>query len=250
MLAGPGDERATGSASRGHLRTSHADREQVIGALKAAFATGMLDKDEFDRRVGRALVPQTYTELADLTADLPAWLTSAAPDRCPAGGGQPLLRPGQLVAGSTMLYAGAWLYAPDPRASALVVLGGFFYLCVLAIAVAVALENRLGVRSGSEVGAPHVRGPARHYTACHQPAHCGHLPPVVSGHRHADEPARRRHARPPLPRCDPPHGRGPRSARLGATGHRIGGSLDRSDDARGQYPKCSGQRHDRKAERN
>jgi hypothetical protein len=38
---------------RGHLRASHADREQVIGTLKAAFMEGMLAKDEFDLRVAR-----------------------------------------------------------------------------------------------------------------------------------------------------------------------------------------------------
>ena len=211
MLAGPGDERATGSAGGGHLRASQADREQVIGELKAAFAAGMLDKGEFDRRVGQALVPQTYAELGDLTADLPAGLTAAAPERSPAGGGQPLLRPGQIVAGSTMLYAGAWLYAPNPRASALVVLGGFFYLCVLAIAMAVALENRPGVHPGSGLRATHLRGTARQYGACHQPAHGGHLPRAGSGHRHAVGSARRRHAPPALHRCDSAHRRGPRS---------------------------------------
>jgi hypothetical protein len=215
LLAGPGDERAT-TAAWGRLRASQADREQVIGALKAAFVAGMLDKDELDRRVGQALVPQTYTELADLTADLPTGHT-AAPERAPAGGGQPLLRPGQIVAGSTLLYAGAWLYAPNPRASALVVLGGFFYLCVLAIAVAVALENRLGARCGGGYSAPHVRGPARHDTGCHPPAHCGHLPPVASGHRHANELTPRRRAQPQLPRCDPAHGRSPRSPDGGAS---------------------------------
>ena len=51
-MAGPGDERAARAGGRGHLRASHADREQVIGTLKAAFVQGMLGKDEFDLRVG------------------------------------------------------------------------------------------------------------------------------------------------------------------------------------------------------
>ena len=34
VMAGPGDEMAADTAARGHLRTSHADREPVIGALK------------------------------------------------------------------------------------------------------------------------------------------------------------------------------------------------------------------------
>jgi len=73
-MAGPGDEIAAGTGSRAHLRASYADREQVIGTLKAAFVQGRLVKDEFDLRVGRALAPRTYGELAALTADLPAGL--------------------------------------------------------------------------------------------------------------------------------------------------------------------------------
>ena len=74
VVAGPGDEIAAGAEGRGHLRASHADREQVIGTLKAAFVQGRLVKDEFDLRVGQALAHQTYAELAALTADLPAGL--------------------------------------------------------------------------------------------------------------------------------------------------------------------------------
>jgi Domain of unknown function (DUF1707) len=62
---------------RGHLRASHADREQVVEVLKAAFVQGRLDKDEFDLRVGQALASRTWMELAALTADIPAGLTGA-----------------------------------------------------------------------------------------------------------------------------------------------------------------------------
>ena len=79
VMAGPGDEMAAGAGGRGHLRASHADREQVIGALKAAFVRGMLGKDEFDQRVGQAFASRTYADLAALTADLPAGLAAAQP---------------------------------------------------------------------------------------------------------------------------------------------------------------------------
>ncbi len=49
VIIGPGDEMAAGTAGRGRLRASHADREQVIGTLKDVFVQGLLDKDEFDR---------------------------------------------------------------------------------------------------------------------------------------------------------------------------------------------------------
>ena len=80
-MAGPGDEMAAGAGGRGCLRAAHADREQVIDVLKAAFVQGQLDRDEFDLRVGRALTSRTYADLAALTTDIPARLTSARPPR-------------------------------------------------------------------------------------------------------------------------------------------------------------------------
>ena len=76
-MAGPGDEIAAGAGGRGHLRASHADREQVIGTLKAAFVQGMLAKDEFDLRVGQTFASRTCAELAAVTADLRAGLAAA-----------------------------------------------------------------------------------------------------------------------------------------------------------------------------
>ena len=83
-MAGPGDEIAAGAAGRSRLRASHADREQVISTLKAAFVHGMLAKDEFDQRVGRAFASRTRGELAALTADIPAGIVAAQPLRTPA----------------------------------------------------------------------------------------------------------------------------------------------------------------------
>lgn len=78
-MAAPGDETAAGAAGR--LRASHADRDRVIDGLKAAFTHGMLDKDEFDLRVGQALTSRTIADLAALTADIPATLAAAQPPR-------------------------------------------------------------------------------------------------------------------------------------------------------------------------
>src|SRR5450432_2650533 len=79
VMTGPGDQIAAGAGGRGRLRASHADREHVVGTLKSAFVQGMLAKDEFDLRVGEALVSRTYAELAAPTADLPAGLAPALP---------------------------------------------------------------------------------------------------------------------------------------------------------------------------
>ena len=56
----------------GRLRASHADREQAIEILKAAFAQERLAKDEFEVRVGRAFEARTYAHLGAVTADIPA----------------------------------------------------------------------------------------------------------------------------------------------------------------------------------
>jgi len=81
---------AAGAARRGHFRASHADREQVIGTLKAAFVQGRLGKDELNARVGQALAARTYADLATLTADLPAGLAAAEPPSRPARARAPL----------------------------------------------------------------------------------------------------------------------------------------------------------------
>jgi hypothetical protein len=81
-MTGPGDEMST--AGRGRPRASHADREQVIDTLKAAFAQGLLTKDELDARVGQAFASRTYAELAAVTTGIPAGPAPAQPLREPA----------------------------------------------------------------------------------------------------------------------------------------------------------------------
>ena len=78
-MAGPGDEKAAAAAGRGHLRASHADREQVIDVLKAAFVQGRLTMDEFDARIGHTFASRTYAELATVTADIPTGPARAKP---------------------------------------------------------------------------------------------------------------------------------------------------------------------------
>ena len=76
------------------MRASHADREHVIGVLKAAFVQGRLEQDEFDLRVGQTFAARTYEELAAVTADLPAGLAAAQPPPLARAPGE-----GRLVAG-------------------------------------------------------------------------------------------------------------------------------------------------------
>jgi len=77
-MAEPEDHGAALAGGHGRIRASHADREQVIEALKDAFAQGRLTQDELDTRAGHAFASRTYAELVALTADLPAGPDSAA----------------------------------------------------------------------------------------------------------------------------------------------------------------------------
>ena len=74
----------------GHMRAGHADRERVIGTLKAAFVQGRLDAAELDARVGAAFAALTYGELAALTADIPASTAAAVADTGPVAGAEPV----------------------------------------------------------------------------------------------------------------------------------------------------------------
>lgn len=82
-MSGPGDQTpaagglAAGGRDHGDLRASHADRERVIGTVKAAFVQGRLTEDELDARVGQVYASRTYAELAAVTADIPAELAGA-----------------------------------------------------------------------------------------------------------------------------------------------------------------------------
>jgi DUF1707 SHOCT-like domain len=107
-VAGPGDEIAAAhGGGRGGLRASRADREQAAEQLKVAFVQGRLDRDEFDARVGQALTARTCTELATVTADLPAVPTAARPPGlAPGPSGQASQRPPTVGPGGQLPSAG------------------------------------------------------------------------------------------------------------------------------------------------
>ena len=104
----------TGPEDRGRLRACHADREQVIGTLQAAFAQGRLTRDELDARVGQALAARTYADLAALLGDIPGAIRDVGdiprpPARAPR---RPLAR-AAVKAGSCLIIAAAavWVAA-------------------------------------------------------------------------------------------------------------------------------------------
>jgi len=132
VIAGAGGENAPG---RGHLRAADADREQVIDALKVAFARGWLTKDKLDAGVGRALTSRTYAELAAVTADIATGLarTRSRSRDSAASATRPVLArqithgssiartvrvrqwPRVLVAGLLLVILGATLVPTGPR---------------------------------------------------------------------------------------------------------------------------------------
>lgn len=84
MTNWPGNTMPLVAAGQGHLRTSRADREHVVGVLQAAFVQGRLTQDEFEARIGRTLPSRTYAELSAITADLPPMLVGSQLPRMPA----------------------------------------------------------------------------------------------------------------------------------------------------------------------
>jgi hypothetical protein len=102
------------------MRASHADRDQVIDLLKAAFVQGRLAKDELDLRVGQVLASRTYADLGALTADIPTGPVRA-PSPSPAR--NPASVPLAVRASVGLMCAGAVLTLADV-ATVLVTLGG------------------------------------------------------------------------------------------------------------------------------
>jgi hypothetical protein len=205
VMAGPGYHMPAGAEGWGRLRASHADRERVVGVLKAAFVEGRLAKDEFDERVGQAFAARTYAELAAVTADLPAVPTPATARRAArAPGGRAAVRPGRVITAASVLYAGAWatmLLSPlgeNPLARALIPNGTMVYLGVLMICIAAIFVSRRDSRSGQEPPRrPGAGGPASRYRP--PAAADAQLPPADPGHRHTAEAARLNLPRPPSP---------------------------------------------------
>jgi hypothetical protein len=200
-MAGPGDEIAAGTG--GHLRASHADREQMIEVLKAAFVQGRLDKDEFDLRVSRVLASRTYADLAALTADLPAGPAEAVPPRhvAPAQARRPMSNAARAALWMVIAVAVPVVVSVPIGSAKLFLLLTPFYFMALAFLAAEMLAARLNKHS-HRGQLPPGPAPRRDGAASPQPPSAGpgrQLPPGQRGHRPHAEAARRRPPRPPMP---------------------------------------------------
>jgi hypothetical protein len=164
-MVGPGDEIPARTGGHGHLRASHADREHVIDVLKAAYAYGLVSKDEFDERVSQTLASRTYAELVLITADIPAGLAAAPPPPrpVPAKTSPPVranLRPGDRVVVAAAVLGGVAfvvaVFAANPVAGLLALGGTASALVSLLLVAAQELSSRRNQRSGSQL--PPQRG--------------------------------------------------------------------------------------------
>lgn len=202
-MAKPGDRMAGGTVGRGRLLASHADREQVIDTLKAAFVQGLLTKDEFDSRIGQTLGSRTYAELAAVTADIPGRLIGAQlpPKRAQAqarAAGNTVVKSGVCTLTAIILLASTSAAAVSGLGAALIMalfLMGIGVIVAAIVALLVAgirlLESRhrkrssgqLPPRSAPGAGAQALRRPASDASA-------GHFTRVDHGQQHTVETAR------------------------------------------------------------
>jgi Domain of unknown function (DUF1707) len=145
VTAGPGNRMAAG---RGGLRASHADRDQVIEILKAAFVQGRLSKDELDARLGQVFASRTYADLAAVTVDIPAGLVRVQPirtqDRPPMSNA--------VKAAICVAIAAATLAVTFFTNTYAFAMFTFFYLMALLVAGAQILSARHDRRSRQSAG--------------------------------------------------------------------------------------------------
>jgi hypothetical protein len=217
----------TGPGDHGRLRACHADREQVIGTLQAAFAQGRLTPDELDARAGQAFAARTYADLAALLADIPGAIRDAgdippSPARAPR---RPLAR-AAVQAGMCLVIAavavwvasiavpsGAGPYPDHPFLLPMLLLAAIGVVaapCILGHGVVTSWKLR---RSRGQL--PPGPGPGGRALEGERRASTGHDPdpPTSAPARpHADLRAHKsRHGRPHIPAR---LGRTPRGARL------------------------------------
>ena len=188
-MAGPEDETAA-ERGRGHgeFRASHADREQVIDVLKAAFVAGRLTKDELDLRVGQVLVSRTYADLAALTADIPAGGPAVQPVPAPETARETWRTVGWVACVMIPLV----LLLGEGVGPAFI-LGFFASMMTAGCLIAAAAEQKHSRGQLPQGPAPGASGKGSQHAAPEQ------LPPFDHGQQHTAEAARSNHARPRSP---------------------------------------------------
>jgi len=91
------------------IRASDSDREHAVEALRGQYAEGRLTLEEFDERTSAAYAAKTWTDLRELTSDLPVRL-SFGPASAAAAPGPGAGAPGAW--GQRWPGARAWRFVP------------------------------------------------------------------------------------------------------------------------------------------
>ena len=179
-MTGPQDEITARGQAR--LRASHADREQVIATLKAAFVQGRLAKDELDLRVGQALTARTYADLAALTTDLPAWLADAASSRAARAQDRPPMNNAAKAGICVAIAVAVAVIVSIPTGGAALFVFAPFYFMALLVAGAQVLVNRHDNRSRRGQLPPRP-APGGHVIEGGQDGQPGNDPMLCQAHR-------------------------------------------------------------------
>jgi Domain of unknown function (DUF1707) len=173
VVTGPGHQNPFAAAGRGHLRTSLADREQMLDALKAAFVQGRLTKDEFEARVSQTLASRTYAELAMVAAGLPAEPAAVPPPRRPprrrAG---PAMRWCASGAVTPALLAAAYVLATVRGAGGYVVVAYLIACCYFVFWLSTGASMLWQWHCLSSLGTPMCVRCAHTAASHHAPASC------------------------------------------------------------------------------
>jgi Domain of unknown function (DUF1707) len=222
-MAEPRDHMSA-AAGRGHLRASHADREQAIDVLKAAFVHGLLDKDEFDLRVGQALASRTYADLAAVAGDIPARLSAAQPPRAPAPA-QPWLTMHKAITwGACMVIAATIgvVAATFTNNMGIFYLSAFAFIGATVVAGTMIVEAWDQQRSRRQLPQGPAAGSGDQASRPTAPgAEAEPLPQIDQGKQHPAEASPVRLRRPQLSGSRPRHRRRPRGHdyAIGCAGH-------------------------------
>jgi hypothetical protein len=202
-MAGLEHETAAGGG-HSRLRASYADRERVIDTLKAAYAYGLVTKDEFDARVSQTFAARTYAELAVITADIPAGLAPAPPPPRPAPAKASTPAAAHVTAGdhaimATAIAAGlalvAAIFVAGLPLAGLLELGGAGSAFVSLFLLAIQMRSRRTKRPGGQL--PPQRGAGSGSGAAHRAisaTSAERFPPVGKPRRRSKANAARRHS--------------------------------------------------------
>jgi uncharacterized protein DUF1707 len=184
--------------TRARLRASHADRDQAIDRLKAAFVQGRLTKGELETRAAQAFSARTYADLFALTADLPVEPAIAEPavakppgQPAPAQPRRPVHPSIKVGAGALALITTAWIIlaivtgAPAGFfvGTLLIIVFGVPAATVVALPIlaVLELESRRRKRTGGQLPPRQTPG-----TPCQAPRPAIEPPPIDRDHPAAE----------------------------------------------------------------